>query len=176
MNVFDQAIYNYINSFNSSLLTDILIVITNFAHAITFIVFTIILIFCIRNRRIGKYIASNLTLVFLLNQILKIIIARPRPYTNSIVEEMGYSFPSAHAMVSFGYYGFLIYLVYKNIENKKIKIPLITLLSLLIIFIGISRIYLGVHYATDVLGGFVIAFIYLVIFIKFIYERRINNE
>jgi undecaprenyl-diphosphatase len=74
-------------------------------------------------------------------------------------------------MVSMGFYGFLIYLTYKNIKNKKLRNPLIIFFSCLILLIGISRIYLGVHYATDVIGGFVIAIIYLIVFIKFIYKN-----
>lgn len=75
-------------------------------------------------------------------------------------------------MVAIGFYGFLIYLIYKKIENKKIKYPLIGLLTVLILLIGISRIYLGVHYATDVLGGFIIGFIYLTLFIKYMYKNK----
>ena len=89
-----------------------------------------------------------------------------------LVKEGGYSFPSGHAMVSFGFYGFLIYLAYKKINNKKIKYPLIISLALLILLIGISRIYLGVHYATDIIGGFIIGFIYLIVFIKYFYNKK----
>ncbi len=75
-------------------------------------------------------------------------------------------------MVSMGFYGFLIYLIYINVKNKRIKYPLILFVSLLIISIGISRIYLGVHYFTDVIGGFIIAILYLVVFVKYIYKIR----
>ena len=55
-----------------------------------------------------------------------------------------------------------------------LSISLMTLLGFIILLIGLSRIYLGVHYASDVLGGFLLAFIYLVIYIKFIYKREKN--
>lgn len=78
-------------------------------------------------------------------------------------------------MVSMAFYGFLIYLIYKNAKNKYLKWSLITILGVLIISIGISRIYLGVHYTSDVLAGFLIAISYLIIYIsmvnKFILER-----
>ena len=93
---------------------------------------------------------------------------RPRPIEFRIIDENGYSFPSGHSMVSAAFYGFLIYLIYKNIKNKYLKWGLITILSLLIIFIGISRIYLGVHYTSDVLAGFLISISYLIIFTSLI--------
>ena len=79
-------------------------------------------------------------------------------------------------MVSLSFYGFLIYLIYKNIQNKYIKWILILLLGLFIFIVGTSRIYLGVHYTSDVLGGFLISISYLVIYIsasnKFFKERK----
>ena len=67
-------------------------------------------------------------------------------------------------MVSAAVYGFLIYLIFKHVKNKKLKRVLIPCLVILIILIGISRIYLGVHYTSDVLAGFLISISYLVIF------------
>ena len=140
--------------------------ITNFGGAIFLIVLTITLILLIKNKKIGFSIFLNLASVTILNQILKRILQRPRPTEFRIVEESGYSFPSGHSMVSMAFYGYLIYLIYKYVENKYIKWISIIMLSILICSIGVSRIYLGVHYTSDVLGGFLISISYLIIYIS----------
>ena len=149
--------------------------ITNLGGAIFLIGLTALLIILIKNKKIGLSILVNLAIVTGLNQLLKRILQRPRPTEFRIVEETGYSFPSGHSMVSMAFYGYLIYLIYKYVENKYIKWSLICLLSCLVILIGTSRIYLGVHYTSDVLGGFLISISYLVIYIsavnKFLTER-----
>ena len=149
--------------------------ITNFGGAIFLIIATIILFILIKNKKIGFSIISNLVIVTILNQLLKNILQRPRPNEFRIIEETGYSFPSGHSMVSMAFYGYLIYLIYRYVKNKYLKWTLIVLLSILICTIGISRIYLGVHYTSDVLGGFLISISYLVIYIsavnKFLLEK-----
>ena len=140
--------------------------ITNFGGAIFLIVLTIALFILIRNKKIGVSIFSNLVLVTILNQLLKRILQRPRPTEYRIIEETGYSFPSGHSMVSMAFYGYLIYLIYKYVKNKYVKWISIVLLSILICSIGVSRIYLGVHYTSDVLGGFFISISYLIIYIS----------
>ena len=139
--------------------------ITNFGGAIFLITLTIVLLVLIKNKKIGISIFSNLVIVTILNQLLKAILQRPRPTEYRIVEETGYSFPSGHSMVSMAFYGYLIYLIYKYVKNNYIKWISIVLLSILVCSIGISRIYLGVHYTSDVLGGFLISMSYLVIYI-----------
>ena len=130
------------------------------------IALTIVLLVLIKNKKIGISIFSNLVIVTILNQLLKAILQRPRPTEYRIVEETGYSFPSGHSMVSMAFYGYLIYLIYKYVKNKYLKWISIVLLSILVCSIGISRIYLGVHYTSDVLGGFLISMSYLVIYIS----------
>ena len=149
--------------------------ITNFGGAIILIGLAFMLFIFIKNKKIGVSIISNLAIITLLNQLLKRIVQRPRPTEFRIVEESGYSFPSGHSMVSMAFYGYSIYLIYKYVKNKYLKWISIILLSILICFIGISRIYLGVHYTSDVLGGFFISISYLIIYIsavnKFFIER-----
>ena len=167
--------YKIISTFLiSDFATPIAKFITNFGGAIFLILLAITLFILIKDKRLSIFI--NLLIVTGLNQIIKHILQRPRPTEFRIIEETGYSFPSGHSMVSMAFYGYLIYLIYKYIKNKYVKWISIVILSILICSIGISRIYLGVHYTSDVLGGFLLSMSYLVVFIstvnKFLIERN----
>ncbi len=149
--------------------------ITNFGGGTFLILLTVTLFVLIKNKKIGLSIFSNLVIITILNQLLKRILQRPRPTEYRIIEETGYSFPSGHSMVSMAFYGYLIYLIYKYVNNKYAKWISIALLSVLICSIGISRIYLGVHYTSDVLGGFLISISYLVIYISAVNKFLIES-
>lgn len=140
--------------------------VTNFGGAICLIGIAIILVVGMKNKKIGVAIVFNLGIITILNQSLKRILQRPRPEGFRIINESGYSFPSGHSMISMAFYGFLIYLIYKNVKNNYLKWSLITVLGILIVGIGISRIYLGVHYTSDVIAGFLISISYLIIYIS----------
>lgn len=161
----DVAGYNLVSEYLiSDNVTPIAKAITQLGGAIFLIGLSITLAIVIKNKKIGILIWVNIAISTLLNQILKFIIQRPRPTEFRIIDESGYSFPSGHSMISATFYGFLIYLIYKNVKNKYLKYSLITMLVILILLIGTSRIYLGVHYTSDVLAGFLIAISYLIIF------------
>ena len=168
--------YKLISTFLiSDFVTPIAKFITNFGGAVFLSIATIALLLLIKNKKIRLSIFSNIVIITILNQLLKRILRRPRPTEFRIVEETGYSFPSGHSMVSMAFYGYLIYLIYRYIKNKYVKWTLITILSILICLIGISRIYLGVHYTSDVLGGFLLSISYLVIYISSI-KKLIPEE
>lgn len=93
---------------------------------------------------------------------LKYLFGRPRPDVPLLFQAEGLSFPSGHALFSITFYGLLIYLVYKSVKTVWMKWTLITLLFILSMIIGFSRVYLRVHYATDVIAGFCVGFIWLV--------------
>lgn len=163
----------------SDFITPIAKFITNFGSAIFLISIAIILLILIKDKKKGLSICLNLIIATSLNTLLKNIVQRPRPTEFRLIDESGYSFPSGHSMVSMSFYGFLIYLIYKYVKNKKLKWLLISFLSILIFLIGTSRIYLGVHYTSDVVGGFLVSISYLIIYAsiikKFLLERN-NNK
>lgn len=111
-------------------------------------------------------IASIASVLF--NNIIKIIMKRERPNYLILASETSYSFPSGHSMISILFFGSIIYLV--NKYNIKYKKAITILLSIFIILVGLSRLYLGVHFLTDVIGGYLCGFITLIIIIM-IFER-----
>lgn len=167
----DTIIYNAISkNLMSNATTVIAKFITNFGGSIWLILMTIFLFILIKNKKIGISISLNLAISALINYSIKQILRRPRPTEYRFINESGYSFPSGHSMVSMAFYGFLIYLLYKHVKNNYVKWTMIFLISMLIISIGFSRIYLGVHYASDVIGGFILALSYLIVYINLINE------
>ena len=168
---FDDLIYLHISKIIEPGLTIFLKIITDYAGPLGIVAVTILLLIFMKNKQHKKYMLINLASVFALNQTLKLIFFRERPNINRIVEESGFSFPSGHSMVATGFYGFLIYLMYKNMKNEKLRNLAIIGLTTLILLIGISRIYLGVHYASDVIGGFAIALAYLIVFVMLVKEK-----
>lgn len=89
-----------------------------------------------------------------LNLLLKALFQRPRPDLHPLVHESTYSFPSGHAMNSFVFYMALSYFIYRHSRNKKRSIGITLLLLVIVGFISFSRIYLGAHYPSDVLAGY----------------------
>lgn len=161
----DTSIYNYLMQKRNIKLNELVILFTELGGAIVITIITILLLIFTKKEN-KKMILINVIFITLLNQILKIIFMRPRPEIMRLIDENGYSFPSGHSMVSTAFYGLLIYLIYKNVKNKYLKWFGCIALSLIILGICLSRIYLGVHYASDVVGGLVFSIAYLIIYIS----------
>ena len=155
-----------VNNLRSDGLTFIMLFITNFCNPIILILLSLVILLICKDKKMGLIIMINLLVSILLNIIFKGIIQRDRPLEDFLITESGYSFPSGHSMVSMAYYGLIIYFIYKKVEDKRVRNVLMILIGLLILAIGFSRIYLGVHFASDVIGGFLISIIYLVCAIK----------
>ncbi len=105
---------------------------------------------------------SSLLLMFL----LKYLFHRRRPLVPLLQKARGQSFPSGHAIMSVTFYGLLIYMISQTIHDKRAKYPLIIFLILFVQMIGFSRVYLRVHYASDIAAGYIIGFAWLKISLK----------
>lgn len=172
----DMLGYQLVSHMISDAMTPIMKSITNFGGIICLLLVGSILSIVIKNKKIGIAIWLNLAVITVLNIILKGIVQRPRPTEFKMIDESGYSFPSGHSMISMAFYGFMIYLVYKYIKNKYLRWSLIVFLGILIILIGVSRIYLGVHYTSDVVAGFLISISYLIIYIGTVKKHFLDSE
>jgi undecaprenyl-diphosphatase len=154
---FDNAIYNFISKIISEDMTGIMILISNLGSAGAFLIISIVcMIVFWKNEKYSFYskmIAVNWLFTAFLNGLFKIIFHRDRPNILRLITESGYSFPSGHSMISISFYGFIIYLCFKYCK-KPWNYLVASILSILIFLIGVSRIYLGVHYASDVIAGF----------------------
>ncbi len=173
--VADIYIYNSLTHIVSEQYTVFFKFITNLANIYFLTVLCILLFIFIKNKFYGILLAINVINTVFLNQILKVIFMRSRPDYSTFIDASGYSFPSGHAMIAVSFYGLIIYLLWKTINiKKKYKVTATIILCILIGLIGLSRIYLRVHYASDVVSGFLISAAYLIGFttIISIYLRK----
>lgn len=164
----DSFVYSIVTFNKTDFLTGFYKFITFFASEIMVGLISLAFILIFKNKRYGVFAIVNAVNIVLLNIVLKLIFMRDRPYDLMIINESGYSFPSGHAMAALGFYGFIIYLIWHFNLSKKAKIIFTILLAILILLIGVSRIYLGVHYASDVLAGYMVSTIYLILYITFV--------
>lgn len=172
---FDNSIYKVIEEMRNENLTKILIFITHLGGTISMILITTVLsliLICFKRKKIAIGIFLNLLISSCTYILLKNIITRPRPAVEEmLVEEIGFSFPSGHTTNNMAFYGFAIYLVYKNVKNKILRNFVCIIFAILAILVGFSRMYLRVHYPSDVLAGFCLGIILVILFETFIYSK-----
>ena len=117
-------------------------------------------------RRPGMCAAINLVCVVGINQVLKYIVHRPRPDGFRLISEIGYSFPSGHSMVSMAFYGLCAWLVWTSERDRILRWFCCLSFGLIVLAVGMSRVYLGVHYASDVIAGFCVSLAWLAVYTK----------
>ncbi len=149
--------------------TKILQRLTDLADTKFFVLFSVLIIIIGRNKK-ALVIVSLLIIDALIIEVLKRIFRRERPNIKRLVEETGYSFPSGHMTSATCFYGFIIFLVVISGMVLVWKVVLSLALSLFILVIGYSRIYLGVHYFSDVVGGLLVGSAYLTGFIYVVFR------
>ncbi|WP_247906091.1 phosphatase PAP2 family protein [Streptococcus anginosus] len=119
-------------------------------------------------------LAGNLALTGILVALLKNVYQRPRPTLQHLVEEGGFSFPSGHALASTLVVGALVIIVSQRVKNRHLRHLLQVLLMVFILTIMTSRVYLGVHYPTDVLGSLLLGV--GILYIEFPYYDKVRFQ
>lgn len=168
---FDDPIYHWLHSLFHDQTTTFFLIITSLSSPLVLIVMSLLLLITNKDHKLSLLVILNLLLSTIGNTILKGIFLRERPSDFPLIDETGYSYPSGHSMISMAFYGFLIYIIWQTSWSKKAKIIFSICLGLIIFLIGCSRIYLRVHYPSDVVAGFAISFVYLCIFIHIIKKK-----
>lgn len=155
---FDTVIREWFYSIRSNGLTSVLRAVTYMGNWQTITALCILLLLIPKTRmRYGIPVSASALFITLFNKGVKMIFMRSRPDASlHLIDEGGYSFTSGHSITSMVVFGLLIFLVRKYVEDGKIANILTALLAIPWIFIGLSRIYMGVHYPTDVLGGWLL--------------------
>jgi len=163
---FDVSVTEFVVSYRSSFLTDYFILVTNigdvYGYLIVLISFSALFYMIFKS---WNYVGQLMLVMFLAlssNVILKQVIERQRPTLEHLVTVETLSYPSGHAMTAMAFYGFLIYLFSTFKINLFLKFTAILVLGILILSIGLSRIYLGVHFPSDIAGGFIAGFFWVI--------------
>ena len=162
----DNWFYNLLMSFRCEFLDNYFIGVTRFGD-VGMVMFILLLFLIIFKDRRGIFLNISAIASVGINYVLKLIIRRDRPNGLRLVEQGGFSFPSGHTMISVCVYGYLLYIVKSSVKNKFLKYFLSTLLIILILSIGISRVYVGVVYFSDVLAGYLLASVILILVIVY---------
>lgn len=166
MQSFDKTISLFVQTKIPENINNFLKIITNLGGTTILpiiILTTSIILICLNKKKYGIMVIMNSILALGLYKMIKIIIHRPRPNPFRFINETGYSFPSGHATANMAFYGILILLIWKFVKNKTVKIVLTTILILWTLIIGITRIYFNVHYPSDIIAGFILGIICILI-------------
>jgi len=158
---FDNYIYELIY-WDSSLFTKLFKGITFFGSTIFIIIVFIVNLIINKNKRKAIFQDLAILLAHISCEAIKLLVARPRPEGINLVSEKSFSYPSGHTMISTIIYGLFMYDVINSKMKKKNKVLICSMLSTLLLFIAISRIYLGAHFASDIIGGFSLGIIFLI--------------
>ena len=155
----DLAVLEFMVSIRNDFLNAVVAAITHCGDTVTIVALCAILVILPTRRKYGFPLTLAALTGLAIYKPMKHIFLRARPdVMYHIVEQGGYSFPSGHTTSSIIVYGLLLYLIRKHCKNEKLKNILSVVCILLACLIPPSRLYVGVHWATDVLCGIFIAF------------------
>ena len=172
---FDAKFYHEVAETMSPALTWLMLKVTHLGDVWTVTVLAgIPFVFQYTRKRLALPLLAGVLSSTAVNLLLKELFGRERPDILRMINETTYSFPSGHAMVNTTFYLLLAYFAYKQIRLVKIRYALIGLCLLAIFSISISRVYLGVHYISDILGGMLFGAAIAMLIVRF-FKLRLNE-
>ena len=159
----DVAILNWVHSWSSPLFDQIFLFFTTIGSVEYVLPITVLALAYLLYKKFrlnGLVLACGVGGAAAANVILKLIFHRDRPaFWHSLITETGYSFPSGHAMMSSALVFCLIVLLW----NTNWRLPAIIIGGIFVIMVGLSRVYLGVHYPTDIIAGWSVSLVWILI-------------
>ncbi|MFS0689509.1 phosphatase PAP2 family protein [Sporosarcina sp. 179-K 8C2 HS] len=175
---FDRSVIDAIQGLEAPWLTSIMLAFT-FIGSTKVVMFlttavTVLLIWKFGTRSLAYFFFFTMIGTIILFQALKLVYKRPRPEFHRLAEVGGYSFPSGHAMMAFSLYVLFTYLFWRHIQSTAGRIALVAFAIFMFVMISASRIYLGVHYPSDILGGAIASAFWLTLmaFLFVLSEKR----
>ncbi|WP_308636323.1 phosphatase PAP2 family protein [Paenibacillus silvisoli] len=167
---FDESIISAIQGQENDTLTAIAKFFSKIGSSSIFIpavlVIAVILFVVLKHRKELVLLLGGLLGSTLLNSLIKSIYKRARPDIHRIVEQTGFSYPSGHSMASFTFYFLITYLLWRHVPRRRWRIALLIFSAAMIVCIGLSRIYLGVHYPSDILAGYWVSALWVALCIR----------
>jgi membrane-associated phospholipid phosphatase len=161
----DQRLAAWLHERANDPVTDLMHVVTTLGNFVTLLVVTLIAVTVLwrRDRRTDAlFVALAFSGAQVMSSGMKLGFRRDRPFfEDPLATEHTYSFPSGHALVSLAVYGSLALLLARRLSSLRSRVLLFTGTALLVLAIGFSRLYLGVHYLSDVLAGYAVAIAWL---------------
>ena len=159
----DQSVMELVLLLRQDYLNRLFVGLTFFGFEYLLVLGLVVLVYLLVSnyRKLSIFFVLSMFFGSLVVNAVKLLGQRPRPEVASLVSEQTYAFPSGHSANAMIFYGWLIFLVWRQVSNDFLKWFYIGLLSLLIFLVGLSRIYLGVHYPSDVVFGYLLGLSWL---------------
>lgn len=177
----DKSLISLLQRFESNATTKLMIFFTevgSFNGIIIIYMISVLLLLYFRDKKSILLLTLMIISTPIVNSLLKQLFTRERPNVNQLIDISGYSFPSGHTMHAVSIFGMLIYIISRSNVSNVLKITCSMLFILIILFIAISRIYLGVHYPSDVIGGAFVSICLIIVSILIVisFFNRIDKQ
>lgn len=177
--VWDTNAINYVYFIRNSELNKFAIAVTKTGNPLSIAIFTITIsltFYCCKKKEEAFFYLANILGIWILNEIIKAVFKRSRPNVVKLVHASGYSFPSGHSMVFMTAALILVFFITKYIKNKYLAFILSALIIVYGFMVGISRVYVGVHYLSDVLFGWTFSVIWTLISMTVYIKLKTNSK